>query len=99
MVLKYHLQERTNKNAIFLVDEEALHTYVPYLLFPYGKSIQVVEPISLKQKIIDVLYELIHFMKMKTLLTENVSKVFYTKHSFNKRSVYYADKKSVSLCI
>ena len=54
-------QERTNKNAIFLVDEEALHTYVPYLLFPYGKSIQVVEPISLKQKIIDVLYELIHF--------------------------------------
>ncbi|WP_347723097.1 helix-turn-helix transcriptional regulator [Lysinibacillus capsici] len=59
--LKYHLQERTNKNAIFLVDEEALHTYVPYLLFPYGKSIQVVEPISLKQKIIDVLYELIHF--------------------------------------
>ncbi|WP_445480303.1 helix-turn-helix transcriptional regulator [Lysinibacillus irui] len=59
--LRYHLEERTSKKAIFLIDEEALHTYIPYLLFPYGKSIQVVEPISLKQKMIDVLKELIHF--------------------------------------
>lgn len=30
------------------------------LLLPYGKSIQVIEPISLKQKLVEVLYKLIN---------------------------------------
>ena len=38
-----------------------LHTYVPYLLLPYNKSIKVIEPISLKKKLIEVLTELIKF--------------------------------------
>lgn len=44
---------------IFLLEKEVIHTYVPYLLLPYGKSIQVIEPISLKQKLVEVLYKLI----------------------------------------
>jgi predicted DNA-binding transcriptional regulator YafY len=63
--LRHHLKERSSKKAIFLVGEEALHRYVPYLLLPYGKSIQIVEPISLKQKMIDVLYELINFYQVE----------------------------------
>ncbi|WP_155590803.1 helix-turn-helix transcriptional regulator [Lysinibacillus cavernae] len=59
--LGHHLKERTSKKAIFLLKEEVIHTYVPYLLLPYGKSIQVMEPISFKQKMIDILYDLIIF--------------------------------------
>lgn len=57
--LGHHCKERTSKKVTFLLEEEVVHTYVPYLLLPYGKSIQVLEPMSLKQKIIEVLYELI----------------------------------------
>ena len=38
-----------------------IHTYVPYLLLPYNKSIKVIEPISLKKRLIEVLSELIKF--------------------------------------
>ncbi len=50
LVLGHHLKERTSNQAIFLLEEKSLHTYVPYLLLPYGKSIQVIEPQSLKGK-------------------------------------------------
>ena len=61
--LGHHFKERTSTKGIFLLEEEAVHTYVPYLLLPYGKSIQVIEPISLKQKLIELLYELIdHYL-------------------------------------
>lgn len=56
-----YLQERTSNQAIFLLEESILHTYVPYLLLPYGKSIQVIEPISFKKKLVEVLSELIQF--------------------------------------
>ncbi|MDR0267824.1 YafY family protein [Paenibacillus sp.] len=59
--LGHHVKERTSKEVTFLLEEEAIHTYVPYLLLPYGKSIQVIQPASLKQKLIDVLYELIDY--------------------------------------
>ncbi|MFJ7953513.1 helix-turn-helix transcriptional regulator [Lysinibacillus sp. NPDC096418] len=62
--LGHHFKERTSKEVIFLLEEDAIHTYVPYLLLPYGKSIQVIEPISLKQKLIEVLYELIDFYQV-----------------------------------
>ncbi|HEY2492932.1 MAG TPA: YafY family protein [Paenibacillus sp.] len=63
--LGHHFKERTSKKVIFLLEEEAIHTYVPYLLLPYGKSIQVIEPISLKQKLIEVLYELINYYQVR----------------------------------
>ncbi|KOS68786.1 DeoR faimly transcriptional regulator [Lysinibacillus contaminans] len=58
--LGHHFKERNSNKVIFLLEEKAIHTYVPNLLLPYGKSIQVIEPISLKQKLIEVLEELIN---------------------------------------
>ncbi|AXI10386.1 DNA-binding transcriptional regulator [Oceanobacillus zhaokaii] len=59
--LGHYLQERTSNQAIFLLEKDTMHTYVPYLLLPYGKSIQVIRPISLKKRIIEVLSDLIGF--------------------------------------
>jgi predicted DNA-binding transcriptional regulator YafY len=59
--LGHYLQERTSTKAVFLLEKDMLHTYVPYLLLPYNKSIRVIEPISLKKKLIEVLSELITF--------------------------------------
>ncbi|ASB88204.1 YafY family protein [Bacillus sonorensis] len=59
--LGHYLQERTSNQAVFLLEKDMIHTYVPYLILPYGKSIQVIEPISLKKRLIEVLSELIKF--------------------------------------
>lgn len=59
--LEHYLQERTSNQAVFLLEKDVLHTYVPYLLLPYNKSIQVIEPMSLKERLIEVLTELIEF--------------------------------------
>lgn len=56
-----YLQERTSNQAVFLLEKDIIHTYVPYLLLPYNKSIKVIEPISLKKRLIEVLSELIQF--------------------------------------
>ncbi|MFJ7646876.1 helix-turn-helix transcriptional regulator [Lysinibacillus sp. NPDC097279] len=56
-----YLQTRTSNQAVFLLEKDIIHTYVPYLLLPYNKSIKVIEPISLKKRIIEVLTELIKF--------------------------------------
>jgi predicted DNA-binding transcriptional regulator YafY len=59
--LGHYLQERTSTQAVFLLEKDMLHTYVPHLLLPYGKSIQIIGPVSLKQRLIEVLSELIKF--------------------------------------
>ncbi|GLY12364.1 helix-turn-helix transcriptional regulator [Pseudobacillus badius] len=59
--LGHYLQERTSKQAVFFLEKDMIHTYVPYLLLPYGKSLQVIEPASLKKKLIEILSELINF--------------------------------------
>ncbi|MGP4107753.1 helix-turn-helix transcriptional regulator [Virgibacillus sp. L01] len=59
--LGHYLQERTSNQAVFFLEKDMIHKYVPYLLLPYGKSIQVIEPISLKKRLIEVLSELIKF--------------------------------------
>ncbi|MCM3039910.1 YafY family transcriptional regulator [Paenibacillus motobuensis] len=56
-----YLQEQTSNQAVFLLERDIIHTHVPYLLVPYGKSIQIIEPISLKQRFVEVLSELIEF--------------------------------------
>lgn len=56
-----YLQEQTSNQAVFLLERDIIHTHVPYLLVPYGKSIQIIEPISLKQRLVEVLSELIEF--------------------------------------
>ncbi|ABK85687.1 YafY family transcriptional regulator [Bacillus cereus] len=60
-LLGNYLQERTSNQAVFLLEKDMIHKYVPYLLLPYNKSIKVIEPISLKKRIIEVLSELIKF--------------------------------------
>ena len=59
--LGHYLQERTLNQAVFFLEKDVMHTYVPYLLLPYNKSIKVIEPISLKKRLIEVLSELIKF--------------------------------------
>ncbi|KPB06284.1 helix-turn-helix transcriptional regulator [Bacillus sp. CHD6a] len=59
--LGHYLQERTSNHAVFLLEKDVMHTYVPYLLLPYNKSIKVMEPISLKKRLIEVLSELTKF--------------------------------------
>lgn len=56
--LGHHLKERTSNEAVFLIEEEIAHAYVPYLLLSYGQSIQVIEPTSLRAKLIETLQEL-----------------------------------------
>ncbi|WP_339306335.1 YafY family protein [Paenibacillus sp. FSL R5-0519] len=57
--LGHHLQERTAEKATFSLDKEDMLQYVPILLLPYGRSVQVIEPISLKQRMVEVLHDLI----------------------------------------
>ena len=62
--LGHHLKERTSNQAVFLLDERVIHAYVPYFLLSYGKTIQVVEPQSLKIKLVAVASELMEYYKI-----------------------------------
>lgn len=59
--LGHHLKERTANRAIFTLEEESLHRYVPSFLLPYGKSIQVMEPQSLKDQLVATAAELMEY--------------------------------------
>ena len=59
--LGHHLKERTSNQAVFLLDERVIHAYVPYFLLSYGKAIQVIEPQSLKKRIVSVISELMEY--------------------------------------
>jgi len=62
--LGHHLKERTSNQAIFLFEEKSMHLYVPYFLLPYGKSIQVIEPKSLKERLVAIASELMEFYQL-----------------------------------
>jgi predicted DNA-binding transcriptional regulator YafY len=62
--LGHHLKERTSNQAIFLLEEQSMHTYVPHFLLSYGKSIQVIEPQSLKAKLVAVTSELMEYYQL-----------------------------------
>ncbi|UKS63570.1 helix-turn-helix transcriptional regulator [Rossellomorea marisflavi] len=59
--LGHYVQEREPKKAMFLLETDIVHTHIPHLLLPYGKSIQIIEPVSLKKRIVEVLSEYITF--------------------------------------
>jgi len=59
--LGHYLEARTSNQAVFLLDEKALHAYVPHFLLSYGKSIQVIEPQSLKTKLVAIASELMEY--------------------------------------
>lgn len=58
--LGYYLKERTPNKVIFKLQEEVIYTYIPNILLPYRKSIQIIEPLSLRKKIVENLFELIN---------------------------------------
>ncbi len=60
----YHLKERTPNQAVFLIDKQALHTYVPYFLLSYGRALQVIEPQSLKKKLVSAASELMEYYQL-----------------------------------
>lgn len=62
--LGHHLNERTSHQAIFLLEENAIHVYVPYFLLSYGKSIQIIEPQSLKERLVAIASELIEYYRL-----------------------------------
>ncbi len=62
--LGHHLKERTPNQAVFLIDERALHAFVPHFLLSYGKAIQVIEPQSLKRKFVSVASELMEYYQL-----------------------------------
>lgn len=54
----------TENEAVFQIDKKSLNTFVPYFLLPYGKSINILEPLTLKQRIVEILRELLqHYQK------------------------------------
>ncbi|WP_141501549.1 helix-turn-helix transcriptional regulator [Paenibacillus luteus] len=60
----HYLKERTSNQAVFQLEEESLHAYVPHFLLSYGKSIQVIEPQSLKVKLAAVASELLEYYQL-----------------------------------
>lgn len=62
--LGHYLKERTSNQAVFLLGERALHAYVPHFLLSYGKAIQVIEPQSLKKKLVSVASELMEYYQL-----------------------------------
>jgi len=52
------LAERSANEAWFRLDETAIRTYAPFFLLPYGKSIRVLEPALLRQRLADIAAEL-----------------------------------------
>lgn len=52
-----------SNRAIFLLEKEIIYKYIPNILIPYGKSIKIIEPISLKEKMIEILSDLINYYK------------------------------------
>jgi predicted DNA-binding transcriptional regulator YafY len=48
------LMERTDAEARFQLQEEAIRTMVPYYLFSFGRAVQVIEPDLLKQRMIQI---------------------------------------------
>lgn len=62
--LGHHLKERTSDQAIFLFEEKSIHNQVPYFLLSYGKSIQVIEPQSVREKLADIASELMEYYQL-----------------------------------
>lgn len=62
--LGHHLKERTSNQAIFLFEEKSIDLYVPYFLLSYGKYIQIIEPQSLKERLVAIASELMEYYQL-----------------------------------
>lgn len=57
----HHLQERTPTQAFFLFEEKSIHNSVPYFLLSYGKSIRIIEPQSVKDRLFAIASDLMEY--------------------------------------
>lgn len=57
-LFNHALIERTNNQALFKVDKESIHSFVPYFLLPYGKTITILEPVLLQERLATICFEL-----------------------------------------
>ncbi|MFJ7407996.1 MULTISPECIES: helix-turn-helix transcriptional regulator [unclassified Lysinibacillus] len=57
-LFNHALIERKNNQALFKVDKESIHSFVPYFLLPYGKSLTILEPALLQEKLATISFEL-----------------------------------------
>ncbi|MBP1904543.1 putative DNA-binding transcriptional regulator YafY [Paenibacillus turicensis] len=62
--LGHHLKERTSDQAIFLFEEKSIHDQVPYFLLSYGKSIKVIEPQSVRERLVAIASELMEYYQL-----------------------------------
>ncbi|MFM1654157.1 helix-turn-helix transcriptional regulator [Brevibacillus sp. B_LB10_24] len=60
-LLGHALVERSLEHAHFRLEEQAIRTFLPYFLMPYGKAIQVLEPPLLKERLVAVASELLQY--------------------------------------
>jgi predicted DNA-binding transcriptional regulator YafY len=54
------LTHRSKTHAHFKIDEQSINTYIPYFLLPYGKAINIIEPLFLKERMVTVATELVN---------------------------------------
>lgn len=57
-LLRYHMVERSSDEVFFMMDKNLVFLNVPYLLLPYGKSIEIIEPENLKKRLAEISIEL-----------------------------------------
>lgn len=57
------LERRSTGSARFLLDQASLDSFAPYFLLPYGKSLVIAEPASLKHKLARAAADLAEYYK------------------------------------
>lgn len=60
-LLGHALIERSAEEVHFKLEEQAIRTFLPYSLLPYGRGIQVLEPSFLKDRLVEVTAELLTY--------------------------------------
>ncbi|MGE7111349.1 helix-turn-helix transcriptional regulator [Lysinibacillus sp. NPDC047702] len=66
-LFNHALIERKNDQALFKVDKESIHCFVPYFLLTYGKSITILEPTLLQEKLATISFELFNHYQNTSL--------------------------------
>ncbi|MGG1658319.1 helix-turn-helix transcriptional regulator [Brevibacillus sp. NRS-1366] len=60
-LLGHALVERSADQAHFRLQEELAHTHLPHFLLPFGKSIAVIEPVFVKERLAAIAKDLLHY--------------------------------------
>ena len=59
--LGHTLMERSDTQATFLLDERTVTSFLPHIILSYGKSIKIIEPQLLRDKVVALTSDLQHF--------------------------------------